>query len=830
MKYAKQGGEMVKRMFVNIYKALRKLVVDLARDPRVVVKWWDDIKKATKHTVKWVITGSKLFGANLRVSKQLLHKKLLGHPLTLRESKLLVRTMTDCFKIIPFSFFIIVPFAELALPLALRIFPNMLPSTFFEQSYDDAYLAKKLRAKQELAAFFQDMVKEKAKQLSDKSEVGDKAALLESFVAKMVEKDEDDRVPFLGVKETLQVARHFKEEFKPEKWSLKSLQTICKLLGIQPYGLHSHVVLQIRHHVLKLKTEDREILWEGVENLNREELIEANKARAMTFFGISDEDMREQLRIWLELSSHRDIPPLLLIWSRCMSLTHSPLPIGEKDGQTAGEVTVEGRAELTAVPDARTEAERQKALEREEAARAAEEIKAAQEGAEVQEEERGEDTEQALKDAERRIAQLNEDEAALKASISELKKQKSGLLSALAASFTSSSSSSPPSPPAAPPVSDEKKVEETGEKPSPAASPSPSLTAVLDKETREALEKETRRLETEGIIVEKAGEGEKSDKTKIESTKTEVMAEKTTELVGQEKEAKSEEEDEDGEAMPEQVVMLTREQMIRKGRRMDAELKLLREIAERQQEQLCNAAASLAALLEELHRERALREDHHDGFGVGSLETAADVLEGKEGREKREKERSAKGGPGGIAAAAKLHVGEEEKTRLMVSSLVDSIEGGIGEIEEMMSKALAVKEAEEDLDPSFYPSDTEEEEQEREQPQKKADAKEGSAKSASPPSSSKSVLFGDTDGGVQKETGTSGEKAEANAGSPKVTTSLWKEFGEAGGEKGTKVEAASNLEAPASSQHKAKDRTRPGGAGKETGGTPSGSSPRGVPR
>jgi len=33
-------------------------------------------------------------------------------------------------RLIPFAVFVIVPFMELLLPVALKLFPNMLPSTF----------------------------------------------------------------------------------------------------------------------------------------------------------------------------------------------------------------------------------------------------------------------------------------------------------------------------------------------------------------------------------------------------------------------------------------------------------------------------------------------------------------------------------------------------------------------------------------------------------------------------------------------------------------------------------------------------------------------------
>ena len=44
-----------------------------------------------------------------------------------------MRTVSDLFRLVPFSVFIVVPFMELLLPLALKLFPGMLPSTFTSQ-------------------------------------------------------------------------------------------------------------------------------------------------------------------------------------------------------------------------------------------------------------------------------------------------------------------------------------------------------------------------------------------------------------------------------------------------------------------------------------------------------------------------------------------------------------------------------------------------------------------------------------------------------------------------------------------------------------------------
>lgn len=40
------------------------------------------------------------------------------------------RTTGDLLRLIPFVPFLVIPFMELLLPVALKLFPNMLPSTF----------------------------------------------------------------------------------------------------------------------------------------------------------------------------------------------------------------------------------------------------------------------------------------------------------------------------------------------------------------------------------------------------------------------------------------------------------------------------------------------------------------------------------------------------------------------------------------------------------------------------------------------------------------------------------------------------------------------------
>lgn len=74
--------------------------------------------------------GFRLLFIDVRVALRLLYKVANGESLSRREHRQLVRTASDVFRLVPFSVFIIVPFMELLLPVFLKLFPNLLPSTF----------------------------------------------------------------------------------------------------------------------------------------------------------------------------------------------------------------------------------------------------------------------------------------------------------------------------------------------------------------------------------------------------------------------------------------------------------------------------------------------------------------------------------------------------------------------------------------------------------------------------------------------------------------------------------------------------------------------------
>lgn len=98
-----------------------------------ILHWKNESVSTLQHY--WL--GCKLLWADVRISSRLLLKLAGGKSLSRRERQQLTRTTADIFRLVPFAVFIIVPFMEFLLPVFLKLFPNMLPSTFQDKMKEE---------------------------------------------------------------------------------------------------------------------------------------------------------------------------------------------------------------------------------------------------------------------------------------------------------------------------------------------------------------------------------------------------------------------------------------------------------------------------------------------------------------------------------------------------------------------------------------------------------------------------------------------------------------------------------------------------------------------
>uniref|UniRef100_A0A452Z1V8 Mitochondrial proton/calcium exchanger protein n=1 Tax=Aegilops tauschii subsp. strangulata TaxID=200361 RepID=A0A452Z1V8_AEGTS len=252
---------------------------------------------------------------DVRISSRLLVKLAGGKSLSRRERQQLTRTTADIFRLVPVAVFIVVPFMEFLLPVFLKLFPNMLPSTFQDKMKEEEALKRKLKARMEYAKFLQDTAKEMAKevQTSRSGETKQTAEDLDEFLNKV---RKGERV---SNDEILSFAKLFNDELTLDNMSRARLVNMCKYMGIRPFGTDHYLRFMLRKKLRDIKNDDKMIQAEGVDSLSEEELRQACRDRG--HLGLrSTEEMRKQLRDWLDLSLNHAVPSSLLILSRAFTL------------------------------------------------------------------------------------------------------------------------------------------------------------------------------------------------------------------------------------------------------------------------------------------------------------------------------------------------------------------------------------------------------------------------------------------------------------------------------------------------------------------------------
>eukprot|EP01039_Chlorochromonas_danica_P001858 gene1858-2033_t len=298
---------------VNGLKSVGNYVKDVVMNPRAT---WQSIKHELAHY--WL--GSKLLWSEIIITKNILGRLVEGHELTRRERKQLVRTTIDMFRLIPFAVFVIVPFMELLLPFCLKLFPNMLPSTFEDSLKKEETMKKELQMRLAVAKFMQETLQEIANRKADGASGAEKESGAKEILDFIDKAQSGQPLPAESI---LRIARLFKDELTLDNVARPQLVSMCTYMGLQSYGSDSLLRFLLRNKIRKLKEDDRRILWEGVDSLNTLELREACAERGMRSLGLTHFQLKHQLSEWLELSTHKNVPISLLIMSRALTLSHA---------------------------------------------------------------------------------------------------------------------------------------------------------------------------------------------------------------------------------------------------------------------------------------------------------------------------------------------------------------------------------------------------------------------------------------------------------------------------------------------------------------------------
>ncbi|KAI8713009.1 hypothetical protein NCS52_01244000 [Fusarium sp. LHS14.1] len=264
---------------------------------------WQKVKKEAQHY--W--DGSKLLGTEIKISWRLALKMAAGYELTRRENKQLQRTVQDLGRLVPFSVFIIVPLGEALLPLALKLFPNMLPSTFEGAKSKEAKATLLRSTRKEVSTFLRQTLGETGLPVSQATTQREEFS---NFFRKVRATGEAPTA-----EDVIKVCKVFRDDLTLDNLSRPQLVSMCRYMNLNTFGTDMMLRYQIRHRMRQIKRDDKAISFEGIDSLTVAELQGACAARGIRTHSVSPARMRNDLQTWLDLRLKEGVPSTLLVLS-----------------------------------------------------------------------------------------------------------------------------------------------------------------------------------------------------------------------------------------------------------------------------------------------------------------------------------------------------------------------------------------------------------------------------------------------------------------------------------------------------------------------------------
>ncbi|KAF9117100.1 hypothetical protein BGX27_003562 [Mortierella sp. AM989] len=206
---------------------------------------WERVKKELIHY--W--HGTELLGREIKISFILANRLLQGNRLTRREQQQLRRTSGDLLRLVPFSVFVIVPFMEFLLPVALKLFPNMLPSTFEDALVEEEKKHKLSRTRVEMAKFLQETIEESGIPGTEHAVAVREFGDFFKDIRITGEQPSTD--------ELLNIADLFPGGFTFDSLSRPQLMSICRYMDLNAFGTDNLLRHRIRVKMNSIKKDDK---------------------------------------------------------------------------------------------------------------------------------------------------------------------------------------------------------------------------------------------------------------------------------------------------------------------------------------------------------------------------------------------------------------------------------------------------------------------------------------------------------------------------------------------------------------------------------------------
>lgn len=228
---------------------------------------------------------------------------------------------------------------ELLLPVAIKLFPNMLPSTFEDKFAAEEKQRKLLRVRLEMAKFLQETLRE--------SGLKDNLKIVSSDEFKIFFRKVRSTGEQPSVDDILKVAKQFSDDLTLDNLSRPQLISICRYLGLNAFGTDNFLKGYIMRRLEHIKRDDELIAAEGVDSLSTSELQHASSSRGLRI-GVSPARLREQMNTWIQLHLKEGVSGVLLILSRAYGLDRD---LGSKGTNPEGEVWRNLEGVLSGLPD-----------------------------------------------------------------------------------------------------------------------------------------------------------------------------------------------------------------------------------------------------------------------------------------------------------------------------------------------------------------------------------------------------------------------------------------------------------------------------------------------
>ena len=293
---------------------------------------WGKVKREAHHY--W--DGTKLLATEVRISTKLAFKMAAGYELSRRENRQLQRTVQDLGRLVPFSVFVIVPFAELLLPVALKLFPNLLPSTYEGQISKDKKASHLRTTRKEVSNFLRQTLRETGLPVSA---VNAQKQEFTEFFRKVRATGESPTQA-----DVVKVCKIFKDDLTLDNLSRPQLVGMTKYMNLNTFGTDMMLRYQIRHRMRQIKRDDRAISFEGIDSLSVPELQMACASRGLRTHGMSPGRLRDDLQMWLDLRLKYGVPSTLLVLSNAFMYTQG------KDSEIASQFDAL-QAVLSSIPE-----------------------------------------------------------------------------------------------------------------------------------------------------------------------------------------------------------------------------------------------------------------------------------------------------------------------------------------------------------------------------------------------------------------------------------------------------------------------------------------------